>query len=94
MPKIYAYAFFVVILVGFVKWYSDNQYMAGYNAHKSEVADAKDAANKADEGKVKTVIEYRDKVKVVYRDKVKYIKQIEDKTGCLDTKLTDMGVQL
>lgn len=92
MPdKIYVYAILAFLFIGFAKWYSDRQYDAGYNAHKAEMADAKDDADTADAGKVKTVIEYRDKVKVEYRDIIKEVYLAKDSTGCADTKLTDMG---
>lgn len=91
MPKIYIYAFLIVVVIGFIKWYSDRQYDAGYNAHKAEVTDAKDDAEDKDTSAVKEVIKWRDKEKVIYRDKIKYIKAAKDTTGCADTKLTDMG---
>lgn len=31
MPKIYIYAILIVVFIGFIKWYSDRQYDAGYN---------------------------------------------------------------
>ena len=30
MNKLYIYAFLIIVAVGFIKWYSDNQYDAGY----------------------------------------------------------------
>jgi len=94
MPKIYVYAFLVVVLIGFIKWYSDRQYDAGYNAHKSEVADSKDEAEAEDQKDVKTIIKWRTKTKVEYRDRIKKIYLAKDPTGCADTKLTDMGFRL
>ena len=67
---------------------------SGYTLHKTEIADNKDDADKADQGKVKTVIKWRIKEKVKYRDKIKYIRTAEDPTGCADTLLSDMGFGL
>lgn len=94
MNKLYIYAFLIVVLIGFIKWYSDRQYEAGYNAHKAEISDNKDKADKKDKIAVKEIIKWRDKEKVIFRDKVKYIKIAQDPTGCADTKLTDMGFGL
>ncbi len=93
-PKLYIYFAIFVLTIGFIKWYSGNQYDAGYNAHKAEVADIRDEADIEGQADVETVIEWRTKEKVVYRDKIKYIDSVEDATGCLDTKLVDMGISL
>ena len=93
-PKLYVYAFLIVVVIGFIKWYSDNQYDAGYNAHKAEIADAKDASEETDKAAVKTIIKWREKEKVVFRDKIKFIRSVKDATGCADVKFTDMGFGL
>lgn len=93
-PKIYVYAVLFLVLVGFVKWGHTMVYNQGYNAHKAEIADTKDDADKKDDIKVKTIIKWRTKEKIVYRDKIKGVKNAKDITGCLDTKLSDMGVGL
>ncbi len=92
MPRLYIYFAILVIVIGLIKWYSSNQYDAGYNAHKAEVADIKDDADTKGQAKVKTVIEWRTKTKVIYRDKIKNVFLAQDPTGCLDTKLIDMGI--
>ena len=94
MSILYVYVFLVIAIIGFIKGYSDNQYDAGYDAHKAEVADAKDESDSEDQKDVKTVIKWRTKEKVVYRDKVKKIYLKPDSTGCRDTKLVDMGISL
>lgn len=94
MPKIYVYTILVFLIIGFIKWYSDNQYIAGYNAHKAEIADAKDESTEEDQKDVKIVIKWRTKTKVEYRDKIKKIYLAKDPTGCADTKLIDMGFGL
>ena len=94
MPKIYVYAILIFLIIGFIKWYSDNQYTAGYNAHKADVADAKDGLEALDAGKVKTIIKWRTETKVEYRDRIKKIYLAKDPTGCADTKLIDMGFRL
>ena len=94
MAKLYIYFAVFVLTMGFIKWYSDNQYDAGYNKHKAEVADVKDAAVAKDKVAVKEVIKWREKKKVIYRDKIKKIYIAKDATGCADVKLTDMGFGL
>lgn len=94
MPKIYIYALILIIIVGFIKWYSDRQYDAGYNAYKAELSDKKDTQEEKDKASVETIIKWRTKTKIVYRDKINDIKNTEDITGCLDTKLVDLGVRL
>ena len=91
MGKIYIYAFMIITIIGFIKWYSDNQFDAGYNKHKAEAADIKDNAVKEDIAAVKTIIKWREKTKVVYRDKIKYIDRVKDSTNCADIKYVDMG---
>ena len=94
MNKVYAVVICILALLAYDRWRHSNSFDQGYNAHKAEVADRKDEADSKDKEKVVTVIEWRDKEKVVYRDKIKYIKQVEDPTGCADTKLIDMGFGL
>lgn len=94
MNKIYIYAFLIIVLIGFIKWYSNNQYDAGYNAHKAEVSDKKDEANVKGKQAVKEVIKWRTKTKTIVKEKIKYVKDAKDATGCADTKLTTMGFGL
>jgi len=52
MPKIYAYIVILILILGFIKWYSAKEYKAGYNEHKAETLFAiKDAVEiaRADE---------------------------------------------
>jgi len=94
MSKLYVYAFLIIAIIGFIKWYSDNQYDAGYNAHKSEIADSKDAQEKKEKKQVDTLIDKKADLKKKFKDKEKKIDKAEDKTGCADVKLIDMGFGL
>ena len=94
MSKIYAYIVIAILIIGFVKWGHGQIWEQGYNAHKAEIADAKDESVKEDKKAVKTVIKWRTKTKVVTRDKIKKIYIKEDATGCRNTKLVDMGISL
>jgi uncharacterized membrane protein YvbJ len=80
-----------IILLALSYWFV---YKAGVNSCKVEQSETRDKAIETDRAKVKTVIEYKDKLKVVYRDKIKYIERVQDKTGCADVKLVDMGFGL
>ena len=81
-----------VLTIGFIKWYSGNQYDAGYNAHKAEVADIRDEADIEGQADVETVIEYRDRVKVEYRDRIKEIYLTKGNESCLDATYTSLGL--
>lgn len=94
MTKLYIYFAVLIIVIGFIKWYSNNQYDAGYNAHKAEVADKKDEVRVVYRDKVKEIIKWRIKVKKEYVTKIKYIDSVKDTTGCADVKYTDMGFGL
>ena len=94
MPKIYVYAILIFFVLGFLKWAHYQVDMGGYNRHKAEVADTKDEAEEGDKKAVETVIKWRTKEKVIFRDKIKKIYVAKDATGCLDTKLIDMGIGL
>ena len=67
---------------------------SGYNECKSEISDSKDEAEEEDQADVNTLIDKRKEGKTVYVTKIKYIKAVQDKTGCADTKLIDMGFRL
>ena len=95
MPgKIWAYLIIILILIGFVKWYSDNQYDAGYNAHKAEISDSKDSQDKKEDKQVDTLIDKKADLKSKFKEKEKKIDKAKDKTGCADVKLIDMGFGL
>ena len=69
-------------------------YQAGVDNERAANAKRIAEAGKKDDEKVKTVIEFREKIKVIYRDRIKKIKSVEDPTGCADIKYTDMGFGL
>lgn len=94
MNKIYAFIIILIIFVSYDKWRSGQSFEQGYNAHKAEIADSKDEAEAEDQENVKTVIKWRTKTKIEYRDRIKVINNAKDATGCLDTKLIDMGISL
>ena len=81
----------VSTIIAGVAWF---MYKSGYNACDAEYKTAAVNAVADDQKKIKTIIEYRDKIKVVYRDKIKQIEETTDPTGCADIKLTDMGFRL
>lgn len=91
-PKLYIYFAVFVLTIGFIKWYSGNQYDLGYNTHKAEIADLRDEADEADRTDVETIIEYRDKVKVEYRDRIKEIYLTKGNESCLDATYTSLGL--
>jgi len=94
MTKLIIYTVLILALIGFIKWAHYTVDMGGYNRHKSEVADIKDAAVAKDKEDIRTIIKWREKEKVVYRDKIKFIDRVKDTTGCADVKYTDMGFGL
>ena len=94
MSKLIIYAVLILAIIAFVKWAHYTVDMGGYNRHKSEIADSKDASEEKDKAAVKEVIKWRTKEKKIYVDKIKYIEAVKDTTGCADTKLTDMGFGL
>jgi len=73
---------------GATGWFA---YSAGKDAEKAANAVNIEEAREEERAKVKTVIEYREKLKVVYRDKIKRIQSAQDNTGCADVLYTDMG---
>lgn len=91
MNKIVIGSIAVVVIIAVTAWFSFN---AGVNSCIAKQAEDRTEAIETDKEKVKEVIKYKTKIKVVTRDKIKYIKQVQDKTGCADVKLTDMGFGL
>ena len=94
MPRLYIYFAILVIVIGLIKWYSSNQYDAGYNAHKAEVADIKDDADTKGQKDVGILIGARKDKKEEVRVKIKKIYIKADPTNCRSTKLIDMGISL
>ena len=95
MPvKLIVFTVLVFLVLGYHKWSLNNSFDQGYATHKSETADDKDEAEESDKKDVETVIKWRIKEKVIFRDKIKKIYIAKDATGCLDTKLIDMGIGL
>ena len=92
MPKIYAYMFIVLAVIGFAKWGYSAIYDAGYNAHKVEVSDIKDNADTEGQKDVETVIKWRTETKVEYRDKIKKIYLTKGNESCLDATYTSLGL--
>ena len=94
MSKIYAYIIIAILIIGFVKWGHDQVWQQGYNSHKAEIADSKDAQEKKEEKQVDTLIAKKADLKKKFKKKEKKIDKAKDKTGCADVKLIDMGFGL
>ena len=92
ISKIYVYAFILIISIGFIKWYSDRQYDAGYSAHKAEIADIKNEAETQGQKDVKTVIKWRTKIKEVEVETIKNIYLTKGNESCLDATYTSLGL--
>ena len=84
-------AIVIMSMLGAAAWFI---FEAGVDHEKAKNAKIIADVGKKDDLAVKTVIKYREKIRVIYRDKIKIIKSAKDSTGCADTKLTDMGFSL
>ena len=84
-------AIVVMSMLGAAAWFI---FEAGVGHERAKQAEIIADAGRKDDLAVKTVIEYKEKIRVIYRDKIKFIKSAKDSTGCADTKLIDMGFSL
>jgi len=90
--KIYAYlasGLIILALLAGGAWFS---YKSGVNHERAEQAANREKEAKKDEKKVEAVIKYKEKLKTIYKEKIKYVKTANDKTGCLDADLRDIGL--
>ena len=96
--KVYAYIGLVVALLGFAKWYSDNQYSAGYNTARLESAKltiSVDQAWRKELAEKNTqldlvqldLIEEKNNIKIVHKTITKRIKvYVKDDINCNYTR--------
>jgi hypothetical protein len=66
-------------------------YQSGIDSCRADIALLNAVETGKEKEKVKTIVEYKEKIKVVYRDKIQEYKKVVDPTGCADVKLIDMG---
>lgn len=92
--KIWAYIILAGLVLGFLKWAHYTVDIGGYNRHKAEMSDSKDANDKKEDKQIDTLIGKKAGLKKDFKKKEKKIEKAKDPTGCADVKLIDMGFRL
>lgn len=92
MPNLYTVGVIVALAIG-AAWKTYHMgYIAGADSVTAAYAESLAAAKEKEKENVREVIKWKIKKEVVYRDRIKEIKVADDKTGCLDASLSDVGL--
>lgn len=67
-------------------------FIAGWQVKGWKVSDDVVDEIADEQEQVREIIKWKEKEKVVYRDRIQKIKVAQDPTGCLDSKLSDIGL--